>query len=52
MFGSVSAASIPEKACGKMNSLSPDSSEATSVSLSAFGTITTRSATGMSSSSQ
>ena len=38
---------MPANACGKMKSLSPDSSDATSVSWSALGTITMRSAVGV-----
>src|SRR6201747_1541806 len=46
MFGSLRASVMPLKACGKMKSTSPDLSDASSVSLSALGTITTSEAMG------
>src|SRR5262245_52692759 len=52
MLGSFSASVMPAKACGKIIPTSPDFSELISVSLSAFGTMTTLLALGMSSLTQ
>ena len=52
MLGSFSASVMPAKACGKIMPTSPDFSELISVSLSALGTMTTRVAMGLSSSTQ
>src|SRR4029079_15843492 len=49
MFGSESASVIPAYAWGKMKSLSPETNDAISVSLSAFGTMTTLATLGLSS---
>src|SRR6266540_6175465 len=47
MLGSLRASVMPLNACGKMKSTSPDFSDANSVSLSVFGTITTCDAIGL-----
>src|SRR5262245_39826161 len=52
MLGSFRASVMPLYACGKMKSLSPDFSELISVSVSAFGTMTTFAAFGVRDESQ